>query len=223
MTRKRTGETVTEQMDQPCHYCEGTGRIASAESVSFRIQRELRRLSRQQKSEAFQVHCHPFVAAHFVGEEGEEVESLEHAIGRGVYVRAAIGVHLEQFEIAGGRLDELDRRHATLRRGQIIEGRVAHVGETAQGEAMLVTDDGHLISIPQGNRQLRQTVRARIISIGRSVAKAEPLAKGDGGSRGGDRDVPTGAPPKSVEGGGESAGGGRRRRRRGGRDNSAAA
>ncbi|MFM7321372.1 MAG: ribonuclease E/G [Armatimonadota bacterium] len=225
MTRKRTGETVTEQMDQPCHYCEGTGRIASAESVSFRIQRELRRLSRQQKSEAFQVQCHPFVAAHFVGEEGEEVEALEHAIGRGVYVRAAIGVHQEQFEIAGGRLDEMDRRHATLRRGQIVEGRVAYVGESAQGEALLVTDDGHLVSIPQGNRQLRQSVRARITSVGRSVAKAEPVVKGDGGGRGGDGDVPPAAPTKPSEGSAEAgaAGSGRRRRRRGGRDNAAAA
>lgn len=215
MTRKRTGETVNEQMDEPCPYCDGKGRVASAESMAFRIQRELRRLARQQKAEGFVVQCHPFVAAHFIGEDGEEVEALEHSLGRGIYVRAVFGTHQERFDISGGRLDELDRRFVSLRRGQIVEGRVAMVAESPAGQAVMVTDDGSLVVIPQGNRQLRQSVRARIVTIGRSCAHGEPVGKGESTPR---------SSPESVEGApqGDRSGdnSGRRRRRRGGRESS---
>ena len=48
MTRKRTGETVNEQMNEPCPYCQGTGKLPSAESVSIVVARDLRRMARTQ-------------------------------------------------------------------------------------------------------------------------------------------------------------------------------
>ena len=52
MTRKRTGETINEQMDEMCPYCAGTGRVSSPQSVALNIERELRRRARSEKGEA---------------------------------------------------------------------------------------------------------------------------------------------------------------------------
>jgi ribonuclease G len=87
MTRKRTGETVNEQMSEICPYCQGQGKVPSAESISIEIERDLRRLSRAQNAaEAFCVTCHPQVASYLIGESGENIEALEHLMQRGVYV-----------------------------------------------------------------------------------------------------------------------------------------
>ena len=43
MTRKRTGETLTGFMTDDCPYCKGRGHLASAESVSLVVERDLRK------------------------------------------------------------------------------------------------------------------------------------------------------------------------------------
>ena len=59
MTRKRTGETLTELVTEPCPYCQGRGRVESAETVSLQIERELRQLCAANDDEAFLVNAQP--------------------------------------------------------------------------------------------------------------------------------------------------------------------
>ena len=147
MTRKRTGETVNEQMSEICPYCQGNGKVPSAESISIEIERDLRRLSRAQNTaEAFCVTCHPQVALYLIGENGENIEALEHLMQRGVYVRADETLHQEKYEIQPGRMDELDRKHLAVRRGQVVE---AHIIRNA------------LASPPVGNRANRYRLFGR--------------------------------------------------------------
>lgn len=222
MTRKRTGETVNEQMNEPCPYCNGQGKIQSAESVSIEIERDLRRLSRAQNAaEAFAVACHPQVAAYLVGENAENVEALEHLMQRGVYVRASESLHQEKYEIQPGRLDELDRRLLPFRRGQVVEARVIRNALLSPPAATALTENGYLVELPQGAKYVGQGVRVRLTKVGRSLAEAEVLSKGGGGS-----ESPAPAPaPRTAEpqpepragGGGDGRSGGGRRRRSGDR------
>ena len=41
MTRKKTKVSISESMLTKCPVCEGTGRILSAETIAFRLEREL--------------------------------------------------------------------------------------------------------------------------------------------------------------------------------------
>jgi ribonuclease G len=173
MTRKRTGETINEQMDEPCPYCSGHGRLPSAESVSIEIVRDLRRLSRAQNHEAFLVTCHPQVAAYLVGDEGEDVEKLEHQLARGLYVRVDEEMHQEKYEIVGGRLDEFDRARLPFRKGQVVDVQVLRNPLVAPPDATGYVEGGYLVEVVGGAKNIGQNVRARLARVGRSCGIAE--------------------------------------------------
>jgi ribonuclease G len=181
MTRKRTGETVNEQMDEPCPYCNGQGKLPSPESIAIEVARDLRRLARTQSAEAFLVTCHPQVAAYLVGEEGEDIEMLEHLLQRAVYVRVSDELHQEKYEIQGGKMDDLDRKHLNLRRGQVVEVEVIRNPLASPPAATGFTDSGYVVEMEQGAKHVGQVVRARLVKVGRSVAQAEVLGRGSGG------------------------------------------
>ena len=190
MTRKRTGETVNEQMNEPCPYCNGNGKLASPESVAIQIARDLRRLTRVQTSaEAFHVRCHPLVATFLVGEDGTELEQLEHSLQRGVFVRVAHELHQEKYEIQPGKMDELDRRFNRYRRGQIVEVKVLRGGLLQAPAASACTESGLLVELPEGARLAGQSTRVRLVSVGRSSANGEAMSKGPDNAR------PQNAPP----------------------------
>ena len=236
MTRKRTGETVNEQMNEPCPYCNGNGKLASPESVAIQIARDLRRLARvQHTAEAFHVRCHPLVATFLVGEGGLELEQLEHLLQRGIYVRVAHELHQEKYEIQPGKMDDLDRRLCTLRRGQVIEVRVLRGGLLQPPAASACTDTGMLVELAEGARIVGQNARVRLISVGRSSAEAEMMNKGPNDTRADvpppadaprsaypvrresrEREAP--APPRPEPKEKEAEGANRRRRRKKGRD-----
>lgn len=220
MTRKRTGETVDEQMDEVCPYCAGTGRVSSPQSVAMKIERELRRKSRNEKGEAFIISCHPLVAAALVGEDGAEIEALEHTIERGIYIRASDIGHHEKYEIATGRLDECDRKLTVLKRGQVAEARVLTISDSTPPTATALVEGGMIVFVPPAGRQPGHGVRVRISMVGRSFAVGESIGRGGGGH---EPITPSHTEPPKVEapvateeqrgGGGNNS---RRRRRRGG-------
>lgn len=196
MTRKRTGETVNEQMDESCPYCNGSGKIASPESVAIEVARDLRTLVRvQPTAEAFLVTCNPQVAAYLVGEGGEEIEILEHSLERGIYVRGSDELHQEKYEISGGRLDDFDRKYLAVRRGQVIDVAVKRNALVAPPAATGFTETGLLAELPQGAKFIGQSVRARLTKVQRSLIIAEAMGKGTG-PVGSGNSVPT--PPDTT-------------------------
>ena len=63
MTRKRTRDTLTRVMCEPCPYCEGTGRVKSTLTVCELI-RELTKLLRKNKNcKKVYIYAHPEVTA----------------------------------------------------------------------------------------------------------------------------------------------------------------
>lgn len=179
MTRKRTGETINEQMDEPCPYCNGQGRLPSAESVAIQIERDLRRLARAQNAEAFRVVCHPQVAAYLIGEAGEDIERLEHGLQRGVYVRVSEELHQEKYEIQPGRLDDLDRQLLPYHKGQVVDVQITRNPLVAPPGATGFTESGYFVELAQGAKFIGLSVRARIVRLGRSCAQAEVVGRGD--------------------------------------------
>ena len=204
MTRKRTGETVNEQMDDPCPYCQGVGTIPSAESIALDIRRELRRLAQTAPGEALFIQAHPLVAAALIGENGTDLEVLEHEVQRGIYLRAA-DLHQIKYEIQPGKLDDFDRKlGGGVRRGQTIDARVISLPDASVPSGTAMTDTGMLIAVTGNVRQLGQGARIKLGSVGRSGAIGEALGR-SGASEGAEA-PPRGAgrPAPSSRGGGRS-------------------
>lgn len=172
MTRKRTGETLTELVTEPCPYCQGRGRVESAETVSLQIERELRRRSGRVDDEAFLVTASPEVALHLVGSGGEVVDEIERRLKRAVYVRASESLHMEKYEIVPGNLQELESQMLPWKRGEVVECQVVRnpFSILPRASAWL---DGYLVELENGGKYVGRRVKARLSDIRRSYAFGE--------------------------------------------------
>ena len=200
MTRKRTGETVDTAMTEICPYCQGLGRISSAETVSLMIERELRRLSTSTASEAFQVSCHPQVAAHLTGPQGEDVESLEQALRRALYVRCLPSWHhVEKYEIEQGSTAKFDAQQVMPERGQIVECVIPrddpHGDRAPWVLGYLLPNRQFQVDISNGIKFVGQTVRVRLVDCRRSILIGEVVQQANRGAVAN----PSPAPAKSTQ------------------------
>jgi ribonuclease G len=180
MTRKRTGETVDTAMTEICPYCQGLGRVSSAETVSLTIERDLRRLAVGSNAEAFTVSAHPDVCAHLIGAQGEDVESLERSLRRAVYIRAVPSWHhIEKYEVDPTSIQKIEQQQPMPRRGQVVEVIVARedpLGDRAPwAMGYLLPHRSLQVDLVNGAKFLGHTVRVKLIDVRRSVAVGEVL------------------------------------------------
>ncbi len=99
MTRKRTRDTLTRVMCEPCAYCEGTGRVKSVSTVCYDILREVTKAMKKSKGSKISVFAHPEVSAKLTSEDFEIIETLEDSLGKQLSIRADNSYHIEQYEI----------------------------------------------------------------------------------------------------------------------------
>jgi ribonuclease G len=123
MTRKRTRENLVQALCEPCASCEGRGYVLSAESVGFKVMREIRKKISAFCGREIAVAVSPQVAHKLLGPEAGALEELSDELGRRIEVRARPGLHQEQFEIFA--LDE----------GPPIELALSWLGEPEKDEA----------------------------------------------------------------------------------------
>lgn len=107
MTRKRTRDTLSRLMCEPCSYCEGVGRVKSVQSVCFEIIREVVRTAKKTQSLKISVFAHPEVSARLGSEDMGILDFIENDFQKNVYIRADNSYHIEQYEIVTS--DILDR------------------------------------------------------------------------------------------------------------------
>ncbi|MGH0036172.1 MAG: Rne/Rng family ribonuclease [Myxococcota bacterium] len=99
MTRKRTRENLVQTLCEPCGYCEGRGYVLSAESVAFKVLREIRKDLPRFCGRSIAVTVAPPVAEQLLTTEKQAVADLSEELGREIEIRAKPGLHQEQFEV----------------------------------------------------------------------------------------------------------------------------
>jgi ribonuclease G len=177
ITRKRTGESVTEAITSLCPMCDGRGRIASADTVGLWIEREMRRRLKE-PGNAFFIECHPGVVESLIGADGESIEEMEHDLKRGLYIRANFDFVFEEFEIESGTIDEMDREHMGYRRAQVIECNVRSSADEASEKAIGWTDDGYYVELLSGHEFIGQRVKVVLQDIRRAFAVGDVIVQG---------------------------------------------
>jgi ribonuclease G len=177
ITRKRTGESVTEAISDICPMCMGVGRISSKETVSLWIERDMWRKIAE-PGNAFFVECHPAVVEALIGADGENVEDLEHEMRRGVYIRANFDVEYEEYEIKSGTIEEFDRLHMGFRRAQVLECNVRRSSFDIAGKIVGWTDSGYYIELLDGSEYVGHRAKVCLQDIRRSYAVADVILPG---------------------------------------------
>lgn len=101
MTRKRTRDTLTRILCEPCHYCEGTGRVKTVLTVCYELVRELTKALKNapQGQKKISIFAHPEVTARLCGEDLDFIDALEEMYGVNLQIRSENSYHVEQFEI----------------------------------------------------------------------------------------------------------------------------
>jgi ribonuclease G len=177
ITRKRTGESVTEAITDVCPMCEGRGRISSKETVSLWIERDLWRKINE-PGNAFFIECHPAAVEALIGADGENVEELEHAMRRGIYVRANFDMEYEEYEIRPGTIEEMDRQQMGFRRAQVLECNVRRSSFENVNKIVGWTDSGYYIELLDGVDYIGHRAKVCLQDIRRSFAVADVILPG---------------------------------------------
>ena len=178
ITRKRTAESVTEAITDTCPMCVGRGRIASKDTVSLWIERDMmRRLN--ETGNAFLIECHPAVVESLIGADGENVEDLEHELNRGIYLRADFDCAFEEYTITPGTIEEFDAHQMGYRRAQVLECNVRRSSFEMTNKVIGWTDNGYYIELLDGVGHVGHRVKVCLQDIRRSFAVADVILPGN--------------------------------------------
>jgi ribonuclease G len=233
MTRQNVTEGVREIMTKPCPSCDGEGVVLSEETIAIDVERRLRDLAKESKSEAFLVQVHPKVAAILIGGGGKPLQALEQETGKHFHFEGSESIPLDTFSISEeGTLEKIEQRALPFQKGEevLIEIEEPHMYNVDDAIAKI---DGYVISISGGGPFVGERKLIRIEEVKRTAAYASVLSEnGDVPEQPEPADKSAEAEPPvehtseaavreaaEPEGGGQvqSAAGRRRRGRRGGR------
>lgn len=177
ITRKRTGESVTEAISSVCPMCEGQGRISSKETVSLWIERDMWRKMKE-PGNAFFIECHPAVVEAIIGADGENVEELEHEMRRGIFIRANFDLEYEEYEITSHNLENLERQLMGYRRAQVVECNVRRSSHENLNKIVGWTDGGYYVELIGAADYVGQRAKVCLQDIRRSYAVADIIMPG---------------------------------------------
>lgn len=100
MTRKRTRESLGQQLCEPCSTCQGRGFVKTAETVCFEIFREIMRCARTYNApKKFTVVAHAAVIDLLLTTEADTVADLEYLLGRVITFEVENLYTQEQYDI----------------------------------------------------------------------------------------------------------------------------
>ncbi len=174
LTRKRTGESVTESLTRPCPVCHGRGRIPSPDTVSLWIERDLSARAVKEQVQAYLIEAHPAVIEHLVGEDGINIELLEHNLECALFARARTDMPLEEYRIQGGTIDQFKRQYLPYKQLQVVECKLAPSAIDEEAKVAW-TADGYLL-LWEDEPPTQNINKVTLSEVRRSFAFAEPIS-----------------------------------------------
>lgn len=99
MTRKRTRDSLSRLLCEPCHTCQGRGQVLTARTVCYNILREIMRDARQFDAKEFRVIASPTVIEMLLDEENQHLAGLIEFIGKPISLGADTAMSTEQYDI----------------------------------------------------------------------------------------------------------------------------
>lgn len=99
LTRKRTRESLSHVLCEPCMVCQGRGRLKTAQTVCYEIQREIVRESRRFDVKQFRIIASPQVIDLFLDEESQSLAMLIDFIGKPVTLETDGHYSPEQYDV----------------------------------------------------------------------------------------------------------------------------
>ena len=99
VTRKRTRESLSHVLCEPCPACNGKGQVKTARTVCYEILRELLREAKQFNPREFRIMASQVVVDMFLEEESQHLAMLGDFIGKPISLQVENVFHQEQYDI----------------------------------------------------------------------------------------------------------------------------
>ncbi|NBO86415.1 MAG: Rne/Rng family ribonuclease, partial [Burkholderiaceae bacterium] len=99
MTRKRTRESLSHILCEPCSSCNGKGETKTPQTICYEILREIVREHRQFNPKEFRIVAAPDVIDLFLEEENQFLAMLGDFIQKPIRLQAEAGFKQEQYDI----------------------------------------------------------------------------------------------------------------------------
>ena len=99
MTRKRTRESLSHMLCEPCPSCEGKGIVKTTRTVVYDILREILREARQFNPREFRVVAAPGVIELLLDEESQHLAALSDFIAKPISLQSESAMGQEQYDI----------------------------------------------------------------------------------------------------------------------------
>ncbi len=176
MTRKRTGENLSQILQTTCPCCKGRGRILSAETVAAALEREIRRQVREDDARIFHIQASADVVLEFIGHFGEYVDELEDELNCEIYARADTSINPEHYEIntydTRRRLSRVRRRRTGYKLEIQPEDRL-HDPEMG----LVACVDDLIVYVPELSPDTEEAAKVRLTEVANSYARATPIGE----------------------------------------------
>ena len=101
MTRKRTGERLSEALSNECKHCGGTGNISSPETVVYEVLRDLRRRLDHIPEPDVKIAVNGEVANILRGDEAAAIRDLELRFNKKLVLKSDRGRRVDRYDISG--------------------------------------------------------------------------------------------------------------------------
>ena len=99
LTRKRSRESLSDLLQEPCPHCHGTGQMKTAETVCYEIFRAVMREYRAYSAEMTTVIAAPTVIDRLIDEESEALADLEAFIDRPIRLQVDGNFSQDRYEV----------------------------------------------------------------------------------------------------------------------------
>ena len=99
LTRKRSRESLSDLLQEPCPHCRGTGQMKTAETVCYEIFRAVMREYRAYSAEMTTVIAAPTVIDRLIDEESEALADLEAFIHRPIRLQVDGNFSQDRYEV----------------------------------------------------------------------------------------------------------------------------
>ncbi|MDU9050593.1 MAG: Rne/Rng family ribonuclease [Candidatus Electrothrix sp. Rat3] len=99
MTRKRSSESLSQVMCEPCLYCGGEGIVKSRQTICYEIFRKIYRDNRKAGGKSITIKVHPHIASTLSQDEAQHLRHLEKTTGKEITVSPAYDLHVQRYEV----------------------------------------------------------------------------------------------------------------------------
>lgn len=176
MTRKKVKQGLDEVLQKTCPYCDGKGRILSEETMSKKVENELKYvISTNNHIEAVLVEVHPNVAAVVIGSGGNHLNQLEEEYNKSIFIKGSSDLHPEEIRIkAMGSREKIQSLALPVQEGQILEVTVeeTHISNSKDGIARI---EGYVVNIENAGDMVGKRVKIQIYKTFRTYSKARMI------------------------------------------------